>query len=143
MEQQFKGFNIRVYALCVVNNQILTITETFANNLITKMPGGGLEFGEGTIDCLKREFKEELNLDIIVDEPFYIQENFVNSLANDQKQLIVLYFKATILNIHQLKILEPKIKQVEWISVHEKNPFTLPLDQIVFNKLQQKLNKKL
>ncbi|WKW45818.1 NUDIX hydrolase [Myroides sp. JBRI-B21084] len=143
MEQHFKGFNIRVYALCVVDNQILTITESFANKIITKMPGGGLEFGEGIVDCLKREFKEELNLDILVEEPFYIQENFVNSLANDQKQLVVLYFKATILNIHQLKILEPKIKQVQWLSILDKNPFSLPLDQIVFNKLQQKIIKKM
>src|SRR5690606_2982439 len=103
--QNFKGFNIRVYALCIVNNQLLTLKEPFAGNMLVKLPGGGLEFGEGTADCLKREFKEELNLEITVGDAFYIQENFVPSLAKDGKQLLMLYFFATITNLNNLEII--------------------------------------
>jgi len=69
--QNFKGFNVRVYALCIVKNKLLTLQEPFAGKMVIKLPGGGLEFGEGTVDCLKREFKEELNLEIEVGDAFY------------------------------------------------------------------------
>lgn len=138
--QNFKGFNIRVYALCIVNNQLLTLKEPFAGNMLVKLPGGGLEFGEGTADCLKREFKEELNLEITVGDAFYIQENFVPSLAKDGKQLLMLYFFATITNLNNLEIIDKNIQEVRWISLTANNPFTLPVDRIVFNKLQSKLS---
>ena len=138
--QNFKGFNIRVYALCIVNNEILTLKEPFAGNMVVKLPGGGLEFGEGTADCLKREFKEELNLEITVDDAFYIQEDFVQSLAKDGKQLLTLYFFATIIDLHNLEIIDKNIQEVNWIPLTANNPFTLPVDKIVFNKLQSKLS---
>jgi len=138
--QNFKGFNIRVYALCIVNNELLTLKEPYAGNIVVKLPGGGLEFGEGTADCLKREFKEELNLEITVDDAFYIQENFVPSLAKDSKQLLTLYFFATIIDLHNLEIIDKNIQEVNWIPLTANNPFTLPVDKIVFNKLQSKLS---
>lgn len=138
--QNFKGFNIRVYALCIINNEILTLKEPFAGNMVVKLPGGGLEFGEGTADCLKREFKEELNLEITVGDAFYIQEDFVPSLAKDGKQLLTLYFFATITNLNSLEIIDKNIQTVNWIPLTANNPFTLPVDRIVFNKLQSKLS---
>lgn len=138
--QNFKGFNIRVYALCIVNNQLLTLKEPFAGNMLVKLPGGGLEFGEGTADCLKREFKEELNLEITVGDAFYIQEGFVPSLVKDGKQLLMLYFFATITNLNNLEIIDKNIQEVRWISLTANNPFTLPVDRIVFNKLQSKFS---
>lgn len=138
--QNFKGFNIRVYALCIVNNQLLTLKEPFAGNMLVKLPGGGLEFGEGTADCLKREFKEELNLEITVGDAFYIQEDFVPSLAKDGKQLLMLYFFATITNLNNLEIIDKNIQEVRWIPLAANNPFTLPVDRIVFNKLQSKFS---
>lgn len=138
--QNFKGFNIRVYALCIINNEILTLKEPFAGNMVVKLPGGGLEFGEGTADCLKREFKEELNLEITVGDAFYIQEDFVQSLAKDGKQLLTLYFFATIIDLHNLEIIDKNIQEVNWIPLTANNPFILPVDKIVFNKLQSKLS---
>lgn len=138
--QNFKGFNIRVYALCIVNNELLTLKEPFAGNMVVKLPGGGLEFGEGTADCLKREFKEELNLEITVGDAFYIQEDFVPSLAKDGKQLLTLFFFATIKDLHNLEIIDKNIQEVNWIPLTANNPFTLPVDKIVFNKLQSKLS---
>lgn len=138
--QNFIGFNIRVYAVCVVNNKLLTLKEPFAGRMVTKLPGGGLEFGEGTVDCLKREFKEELNLEIEINDAFYIQEDFVTSLAKDQKQLLMLYFKTTILDIENLKILDHNIQKINWVDLKENNPFSLPVDKIVFTKLQSQNN---
>ena len=54
-------FNIRVYGILInEQNQVLVSDELIRGNYYTKFPGGGLEFGEGTRDCLVREFKEEL-----------------------------------------------------------------------------------
>lgn len=140
--QNLKGFNVRVYALCILNNKLLTLKEPFAGKMVTKLPGGGLEFGEGTAECLKREFKEELNLQIEVGDAFYIQEHFVKSLAKDNKQLLMLYFYATILDSDNLQILDTNIQEVNWIAIDGENPFSLPVDQLVFKKLQYKLFKK-
>ena len=74
---KIKNFNVRVYAICIQNKKLLVIKEPFVGKMVTKLPGGGLELGEGPAECLVREFKEELNLTISNIEPFYIQQNFV------------------------------------------------------------------
>ena len=54
------SFNLRVYGILInEQNQLLVSDEYIRGMKITKFPGGGLEFGEGTRDCLKREFLEE------------------------------------------------------------------------------------
>lgn len=131
-----EGFNIRVYAVCIQDKKIFTLTEGYANKVITKLPGGGLEFGEGTIECLHREFDEELNLKIEIIQHFYTQEDFQTSLINDNKQIFNVYYLVKILNIEEMEIKIPKIERVGWIELSEKNPFTLVTDKRVFEQLQ-------
>ncbi|MDQ6756651.1 MAG: NUDIX domain-containing protein, partial [Bacteroidota bacterium] len=58
-------FNIRIYGILInEQKQILVTDEIVRGKYITKFPGGGLEKGEGTRDCLKREFMEEMNLKV-------------------------------------------------------------------------------
>ena len=53
-------FVVRVYGIYYdPKNGILVSDELIYNQKITKFPGGGLEFGEGTIACLEREMLEE------------------------------------------------------------------------------------
>ncbi|MFH1936255.1 MAG: NUDIX domain-containing protein, partial [Bacteroidota bacterium] len=60
---------------------------------MTKFPGGALVFGEGTIDCLKREFKEELDLEIDVSRHFYTTDYFQpTKLLPSAMQLISIYY---------------------------------------------------
>ena len=48
-------FNIRVYGILInEQHQLLVSDEYIRGNYYTKFPGGGLEFGEGTRDCLVR-----------------------------------------------------------------------------------------
>ena len=133
--QELNGFNVRVYAVCVQDGQLLTLVEPFAGNMVRKLPGGGLEFGEGPVDCLHREFLEELNLEIEVQDAFYIQEQFVNSLVKNQKQIVMLYFKVKILNLEQMQILDPNIKAAEWVPINDECKLTLPVDQMMYRKL--------
>jgi len=61
---------LRVYGILInENKQVLVSDEFIRGHYYTKFPGGGLEFGEGTRDCLKREFKEEMDLSVAVEDP--------------------------------------------------------------------------
>ena len=132
--------NIRVYAIYINENQeIMALDEDYAGQKLIKLPGGGLEFGEGTLECLHREFAEELNLKINVVEHFYTQEDFLVSRFRENEQLLTIYYKVDILNLDELQILDENVEKIKWISLHEENPLELPIDQIVFQKLKEKL----
>ncbi|MEN9487186.1 MAG: hypothetical protein RIR56_874 [Bacteroidota bacterium] len=132
--------NIRVYAIYLnEKNELMALDEGYAGEKLIKLPGGGLEFGEGTIECLHREFAEELNLKIEVLEHFYTQEDFLVSRFRENEQLLTIYYTVNILNLEDLKILDDSIENVKWISLHEENPLPLPIDKIVFEKLKEKL----
>ena len=132
--------NIRVYAIYVNENQeLMALDEGYAGKKLVKLPGGGLEFGEGTLECLHREFAEELNLKIEVLEHFYTQEEFLVSMFRENEQLLTIYYTVNILNLDELKILDDSIENVKWISLQEENPLPLPIDKIVFEKLKEKL----
>ena len=76
-------FNLRVYGLLInEQQQVLVSDELIRGNYITKFPGGGLEFGEGTRNCLQREFREELNLQVETGEHFYTTDYFQQSAFN-------------------------------------------------------------
>lgn len=132
--------NIRVYAIYLnEKNELMALDEGYVGEKLIKLPGGGLEFGEGTIECLHREFAEELNLKIEVLEHFYTQEDFLVSRFRENEQLLTIYYTVNILNLDELKILDESIENVKWISLHEENPLPLPIDKIVFEKLKEKL----
>lgn len=130
-----KPFNVRIYALLEHKGKVLVIHEPFQGKLIYKFPGGGLEFGEGTKQCLIREFKEELNLDVEISSHFYTQDFFVLNAFDPSEQVILIYYKATITDkaLSQLKILDADIYELLWLSKEELNvdKFTLDADKVV------------
>ncbi len=86
-------FNVRVYGLLVnQNNQLLLSDEQEQGMRFTKFPGGGLEYGEGLKECLKREFLEECNADIEVSEHFYTTDFYIKSAFNDSQIISIYYF---------------------------------------------------
>lgn len=133
-----KPFNVRVYGLLVEQNKILIIREPFARNVITKFPGGGLEFGEGLIDCLKREFLEELNLEIEILGHFYTQDYFLASRFDENEQILMIYYKVRAIDISKLNVLDPDIQEVIWIDLDEisTKDVTLESDQLVVGMLK-------
>jgi 8-oxo-dGTP diphosphatase len=86
-------FNVRVYGVLLADNgDILVADEHIRGGYYTKFPGGGLEFGEGTRDCLKREFKEEMDLDVAVGDHLYTTDFFQMSAFNPEHQIISIYY---------------------------------------------------
>jgi len=90
-------FNVRVYGILVNRNQeVLISDEKTAHASFTKFPGGGLEYGEGLIDALKREFWEECRLDIDVAEHIYTTDFYERSSFNES-QIISVYYRVKAL----------------------------------------------
>jgi len=92
------SFNIRVYGVLInEKKQVLVSDEYIRGNYYTKFPGGGLELGEGTRDCLKREFKEEMNLEVKIGEHLYTTDFYQQSAFNPSHQIISIYYLVTAL----------------------------------------------
>jgi 8-oxo-dGTP diphosphatase len=86
-------FNLRVYGILMGENKSVLVSDEFIRgNKYTKFPGGGLEFGEGTRDCLKREFMEEMNLKVDVTDHLYTTDFFQMSAFNPEHQIISIYY---------------------------------------------------
>ncbi len=86
-------FTIRVYGILIDGKQRILVSDEFIRgNYFTKFPGGGLELGEGTRDCLIREFKEETGLDVSVGEHIYTTDFYQVSAFNPNHQIISVYY---------------------------------------------------
>lgn len=143
-------FNVRVYGILInEKKQILVSDEYIRGNFYTKFPGGGLEQGEGTRDCLEREFKEEMDLQVEVGEHLYTTDFYQLSAFNPQDQIISIYYWVRALepirfqltsrkndfSEEQLKIYK-KTSQIETFRFINLNNFSpgdvsLPIDKIV------------
>ena len=123
------NFNVRVYGILIQNNEVLVSDEYIKGMKITKFPGGGLEYGEGTIDCLKREFKEELNLPIEVVSHFYTTDFFVNSAFSIHNQLISIYYKVNTKEAFAFKT-SKKVFDFERIKEGAQSMRWIPLSQL-------------
>ncbi len=86
-------FVIRVYGLLANNkDEVLLSDEYRFGMLMTKFPGGGLEYGEGPEDCLRREALEELGQKIEIVRHFYTTGFFQQAMFYDNSQLISIYY---------------------------------------------------
>ncbi len=100
-----KQFNIRVYGILInEKDQVLVADELVKGYQITKFPGGGLEFGEGTIDCLKREFMEEANMEVEVTAHFYTTDFFQQSAFHKDHQIISIYYLVTPVSEYTISV---------------------------------------
>ena len=87
------SFNIRVYGILInEKRQVLVSDEFIRGAYITKFPGGGLEFGEGTRECLAREFMEEMHLKVKVNGHIYTTDFYQQSAFNAAHQIISIYY---------------------------------------------------
>lgn len=140
-------FNIRVYGICINEDKVLVTDEYRYGYYITKFPGGGLEFGEGTIDCLKRELKEEFNQEVKVEKHFYTTDFFQASAFNNNQQLISIYYTVKIFQPSQIPTMKKKFDFAElkegaqifrWLPLDEliTEDFTFPIDKKVAELLK-------
>lgn len=150
-------FNIRVYGILInEQKQLLVSDEYIRGNYYTKFPGGGLEFGEGTRDCLAREFLEEMNLRVEVGEHLYTTDYFQMSAFRPDHQIISIYYMVQPLedirvrlseiafdfDENQMKIYNEcneieTFRFIDWQNVSEEC-VTLPIDKIVVKMVKER-----
>lgn len=137
-----KRFNVRVYGIHInERNEILVSNETYQNKSFTKFPGGGLEWGESTIDCLKREFEEEFQLKIQVKDLFYTTDFFQVSAFHENDQVIAIYYLIAINldDVESVMALNNSEEKLRWILINElsMNDLTFPIDKHVVELLKK------
>ena len=144
---------IRVYGICINEGKLLVADEFIHKQHVTKLPGGGLEFGEGTIDCLIRELKEESGERIQVLDHFYTTDFFQVSIFDPSKQVMSIYYTFHFLDKTKFRVKEKPFDYDEliddaiafrWIDLKQlkKEDFTLPIDQLVAEKIIDLHRKK-
>ena len=144
------NFIIRIYGIIINDqNEVLLSDEFQLDMKMTKFPGGGLEYGEGTIEGLKREFREECNgQDIKNIRHFYTTDFFQRALFNENKQLLSIYYLAELSGPTKFKISEgpfdfgeQKIgnQSFRWVKIKRLNEdeITFPIDKFVAVKLKK------
>ncbi|HRO45078.1 NUDIX domain-containing protein [Agriterribacter sp.] len=143
-------FNLRVYGILTnEKKQVLVSDEFIRGSYYTKFPGGGLEFGEGTRDCLKREFMEEMDLEVKVASHIYTTDFFqMSAFTPDQQIISIYYFVEPLADItvplrskpfdfdgRQMKVYEQTgetetFRFINWNDFSEES-VTLPIDKVV------------
>ncbi len=143
-----KRFNVRVYGICIQEGKILVTDELRSGMKMTKFPGGGLEFGEGLANGLKREWQEELAAEIEVGDIFYVNPFLQISAFCKQDEVMGVYFwvkaKSPLKGIFTDKpmsfVSEENDQQLfRWLDIKalKESDFTFPIDQAVVLKLKQ------
>jgi ADP-ribose pyrophosphatase YjhB (NUDIX family) len=148
---------VRVYGILInEKKQVLVSDEYIRGEYYTKFPGGGLEIGEGTRDCLKREFMEEMNLQVSIGEHLYTTDYFQISAFNNAHQILSIYYEAMAMepirvplkikefdfDEQQLQVYEKTLqiesfRLVDWEHFSSKQ-VTLPIDKIVADLVKEK-----
>src|SRR5690606_7913300 len=110
-------------------NKVLVTEEWIYGKQYRKFPGGGLEFGEGTKACLKREWMEELGTEIEVGAHFYTTDFFQPSFF-DNSQVISIYYFVTPKSDSVEPEMLIKDASLRWLdlSAIDETTFPLPID---------------
>lgn len=150
-------FNIRVYGVLINEDKKVLVSDEFIRGkYYTKFPGGGLEFGEGTRDCLKREFIEEMNLQVEVLDHLYTTDFFQESAFRPGHQILSIYYMVKALEPISVRLSNmafdfdeeqliryeanqevETFRMIDWNELSEES-VTLPIDKVVVRHIKQK-----
>jgi 8-oxo-dGTP pyrophosphatase MutT (NUDIX family) len=145
---EIKHFNIRVYGLFQnEKSQILLTDEYVLDREMTKFPGGGMHFGEGPEDCLKREAREEFGQEIEIVNHFHTTGFFQRALFYNDHQLISIYYRARFLENPRFRISDLPFdfparvngsQSFRWadLTTLQEHDLSFPIDRYVLRLLQ-------
>jgi ADP-ribose pyrophosphatase YjhB (NUDIX family) len=144
------NFIIRVYGIILNEYNEVLLTDEYRQGMkMTKFPGGGLHFGEGPIDCLRREFREECNGQEIKNiRHFYTTDFFQEAFFYENHQLISIYYLAALNGPVAFRItgklfdfekMEDGSQCFRWLNLKDASPgmLTFPVDKLVLSMLMK------
>ena len=146
-------FVIRVYGILINNKNEVLLSDEFRFNMrMTKFPGGGLKFGEGPEDCIRREALEEFGQPVKIISHFYTTGFFQKAFFYEDHQLISIYYHISIpgkinfpVSSKPFDFLEEKdgSQSFRWQDLSSLKPSDLsfPVDQHVAGMLVQKFEE--
>jgi 8-oxo-dGTP diphosphatase len=120
-------FNIRVYGLLIEEERVLLSEELIRGKWYTKFPGGGLEFGEGTKDCLDREFMEEFNVKLGKCTHVYTTDFFVPSAFDDSQVISIYYQVSRQMPSESLVSWDGNQQRLKWVQLSQLSEADLDL----------------
>ena len=145
-----KHFVIRVYGLIINgNNEVLLTDEYQLDTRMTKFPGGGMKFGEGPVDCVKREALEEFGQEVEIIEHFYTTDYFQKALFFKKHQLISIYYRVQFKEDIKFKIsgkafdfpeMKNGMQSFRWKAIDEltEDDVSFPIDKKVVGMLKER-----
>lgn len=140
------NYTLRVYGLLIHNGHVLLAREQYGARDMVKFPGGGMEAGEGTLDALRREFREELNEELTAVHHFYTTDFFVASAFHPDTQVMSIYYRIAVadptrLPVEQLLQHERGTHSFHWMALEELEPelLTFPIDRHVATLLKTEM----
>lgn len=146
-----KHFVVRVYGLIINDKKEVLLTDEFQlGKKMTKFPGGGLEFGEGPVDCIKREAYEEFGQEVKVIDHFYTTDFFQKALFYKNHQLISIYYLLEFKGRIRFKISDkpfdfPELKEgnqsFRWKTIKDliEDDVSFPIDKVVVKLLKERI----
>lgn len=144
-------YTIRVYMLIVNERmEILLSDEYHLDMKMIKFPGGGMEYGEGSIDCLQREAMEEFGQSLTNILHFYTTDYYQKALFFKDHQLISIYYLADLTEQLRIRVSDrpfdfPELKNGQqsfrWVSLKDiqEEDLTFPVDRKVTGLLKREL----
>lgn len=144
-------FVVRVYGLIINDKKEVLLTDEYQLGMkMTKFPGGGLEFGEGPVDCIKREAYEEFGQEVKVIDHFYTTEFFQKALFYKNHQLISIYYLLEFKDRIRFKISDrsfdfPELKEgnqsFRWKAIKDliEDDVSFPIDKVVIKLLKERI----
>jgi len=132
------SFTLRVYGLLISDDRILIAREVYNGRPMVKFPGGGLEYGESTVDCIRREFLEEMDLEVEIVRHYYTTDFFVASAFHEKTQVMSIYYEVSVTDAASVPVSAERLHDqgthfFEWIPFDELDPeiFSFPIDRHV------------
>lgn len=144
-------YTIRVYMLIVNERMEILLSDEYQLDMkMVKFPGGGMEYGEGSIDCLQREATEEFGQSLANIRHFYTTDYYQKALFFDDHQLISIYYLADLTEQLRIRVSDrpfdfPELKNGQqsfrWVSLKDiqEEDLTFPVDRKVIGLLKHEL----
>jgi 8-oxo-dGTP diphosphatase len=147
LRQEIK-YTLRVYALIINEQKEILLSDEYQLDMkMVKFPGGGMEYGEGTIDCLQREAMEEFGQPLVNIRHYYTTDYYQPALFHKDHQLVSIYYLAGFSEEIRFKVSDgpfdiPEMKNGQqsfrWAALSgiREEDLTFPVDRKVIRMLK-------